>query len=364
MRKIELILAVSFVIATQAGAEEAVGLGYIDSLRTSIVDEKAAAAATKQYENQVKRNADAERAAAETVAKLALAEKQKLEDEAAAKENKEMYPVLLCLRQMVEEQRGGNDGLKLVASYAQLLGTAACSAEKSETKTDYKAILESCKRSLEVLAPAPVKSPMAQRLAAVRDLKSPPMATEFLRGLIQPKVTCQNIKVSAAAAVGIGVGAGFGVSKCSSTSGRQWFEVTGSVGMGFSIGVFVTPTWGKTVRYRGDSVREYMLEFSGHQENGWAAVGGPVDAKRKMGDNHSELKGFTVGLGSGVPVEDSGDFDGTAYLDSNLKILPLGSSSQVLGQWLRACFKPGQEYFEDKNWKKGPHSLNGHSTEK
>ena len=339
----------------------------VETQRYKIVADYARQNESDRLAKEQKSEEERKKAVSEVVTRAILAEQNVLSAEAEALENKEIFPILLCLRQIVEEQLGGADGLKLAASYSNLLSQQTCASEKKRTEVNmYSKIRNSCEATLASLSSRPSKK-MSQkdRMALLTTIDSTPAAKEFLRGIVQPKAECNTRGLSLTGALWVGAGARVNASYCKSTTGRTWLEIGAGAGVaGGAFAIVLAPTWGKTRYYRGDSLADNFIEISRHKEKGWAILGGPLQAEGEPW-NSADLHGFLAGfglIGTGNPGEDDGY--GVHYGNANLKIVQLRSSAQALGKWFRACFNPSQEYRENNFWRDGPHALDGKSTPK
>ena len=198
--------------------------------------------------------------------------------------DKSLNKILKCTRKIVEQNRGGDEGLKFAAN---ALENASTEKNNPEALKNIKKVCYKFKRHNKKNKKIDRKS-ISEK---IKNLDISENTKEILKPFNRPYYECKFRNIEAQIAIGIGVGAGLGAAKCEGTNGRRYILLIpqASFNMGFIAGVFS----------RGAEIGDDNRLIGLASDDGYLAagyfLGGIFDASAEL-----DQIGTGVGLGAAL----------------------------------------------------------------
>lgn len=216
---------------------------------------------------------------------------------AERKAEKSLGKILKCTRKIVEQNRGGDNGLKFAG---RVLEDASIEKNNPEALKNISRVCNKFKRK-QVKSSFIDRKSIDEKIGALEVSES---TKEILKPFNTPYYECKFRNVEAHIAIGIGVGAGLGAAKCEGTNGRRYILLIPQLNfnMGFIAGVFS----------RGAEIDDDNRLIGLATDEGYLAAGYFLGG---LFDGGAELDQIGTGVGLGVAMGISGQL--------RLKAIPL-----------------------------------------
>ena len=232
----------------------------------------------------------------------------------------------ICLRDRIESVTGDkNNFIFFLNDFNRVF---------NEIKTDVKSLtaeIKACKDEKGFFASASGKFKRVEQNKYADQFKSlmSPKTYAFLKTILYPHVTCSKVSAKLALAlVIVGGNAKFEIAKCTSSTGRRWFEAR--VGAGSSDDLGVTVDFSATHDQRDNVNVRAPVAKNTYSKEGAMAVGAGLSDQDTGNNGKHTISGFTVGMGY---TENSGS---TANLQfpglSEDKTIPGNNLAKILNQ--------------------------------